>query len=106
MLPYMPAERQTAFLGKRPDAAMREAFAQTAAKGYAVSRGDVFAGSANIAAPIFERDGSPIGAVLISVPNDRASEDEERRLGRLILTAAARLSRGVAKPFHEMEWAP
>jgi IclR family acetate operon transcriptional repressor len=94
MLPFMPDERQAAFLGGRPDAAMRESFAETVAKGYAVSRGDVFAGSANIAAPIFERDGSVTGAVLISVPNDRASEAEERRLGRLVLSASARLSRG------------
>lgn len=95
MLPFMPAGQQAAFLRQKPDAAMREAFAETVAKGYAVSRGDVFAGSANIAAPIFERDGSPMGAVLISVPNDRASDAEERRLGQMALSAATRLSRGV-----------
>jgi IclR family acetate operon transcriptional repressor len=94
MLPFMPAERQAAFLGTAPDAAMRKQFALTIAKGYAVSRGDVFAGSANIAAPIFEPDGSPVGAVLISVPNDRAGVEEELRLGGMVKSAAARLSRG------------
>jgi IclR family acetate operon transcriptional repressor len=98
MLPFMDSERQAGFLRKRPDPAMRERFAETVAKGYAVSRGDVFGGSANIAAPVFERDGSVVGAVLVSVPNDRASIAEEQRLGHMVLAAAARLSRGGPQP--------
>jgi IclR family acetate operon transcriptional repressor len=94
MLPYMPAELQRAYLGEVPDRALREEFARTIERGFAVSHGDVFAGSTNIAAPIFEIDGLPIGAVLISLPNDRARDDEVTRLGKLALATAQRLSRG------------
>jgi IclR family transcriptional regulator, acetate operon repressor len=96
MLPYMTPAQQFEFLGEPPDATMIREFSETVARGYAVSRGDVFAGSTNIAAPIFEMDGSPIGVVLISVPNDRASAQEEARLGAMVLATASRLSRGPA----------
>jgi IclR family acetate operon transcriptional repressor len=94
MLPYMSPERQYAFLGETADQDMIAIFTETRARGYAVSRGDVFAGSTNIAAPIFEMDGCPIGAVLISVPNDRAGSGEEARLGAMVLAVARELSRG------------
>jgi IclR family acetate operon transcriptional repressor len=94
MLPYMRSEEQFAHLGTLPDAAMMQEFAETVARGYAISRGDVFAGSTNLAAPIFEMDGRPIGAVLISVPNDRAGPGEEARLGEMAMATADRLSRG------------
>ncbi len=57
---------------------------------------NVLAGSTNIAAPIIEMDGRPIGAVLISVPNDRAGPGEEARLGAMVLAVARQLSRGSA----------
>lgn len=96
MLPYMSAEDQRGFLGFQPDAELRARFAETHANGFAVSRGDVFPGSTNIAAPVFEMDGRPIGAVLISVPDDRAGPAEEARLGALVRSTAERLSRGPA----------
>lgn len=96
MLPYMSPEHQREFIGEPPDAEMLDRFAETISYGYAVSRGDVFAGSTNVAAPIFEMDGRPIGAVLISVPNDRAGPDEEARLGVMVLAVAGELSRGSA----------
>lgn len=96
MLPYMTPGRQIEYLGEPPDTAMLAHFAETVARGYAISRGDVVPGSTNIAAPIFEFDGRPIGAVLISVPNDRATEDDYARLGELVSATAQRLSRGSA----------
>ncbi len=90
----MTPERQLDFLDGPPNAAMAQEFAATIERGFAISRGDVFAGSTNLAAPIFEMDGRPIGAVLISVPNDRTSLREEARLGALVLATAQRLSRG------------
>jgi IclR family acetate operon transcriptional repressor len=92
----MPPERQREYIGEDPDAEMLALFGRTIELGYAVSRGDVFAGSTNIAAPIFEMDGRPIGAVLISVPNDRAGPSEEARLGELVQRVASALSRGSA----------
>jgi IclR family acetate operon transcriptional repressor len=97
MLPYMSSEQQREFLIEDPDEEIAQKFAETLALGYAVSRGDVFAGSTNVAAPVLEMDGRPVGAVLISVPNDRASPSEEARLGRLVLAVADQLSRGPAR---------
>jgi IclR family acetate operon transcriptional repressor len=96
MLPYMPPELQETYLGERPDSGLLETFSRTVELGYAVSHGDVFAGSTNIAAPIFEMNGLPNGAVLISLPNERASPEEIIRLGELVRATAQQLSRGSA----------
>jgi IclR family acetate operon transcriptional repressor len=96
ILPYMTSAQQLEYLHGAVDEALLKHFNDTIARGFAVSRGDVFAGSNNIAAPIFEMDGRPIGAVLISVPNDRAGPDEVENLGRLAKETAQRLSRGTA----------
>jgi len=96
ILPYMTPTQQMEYLDSAPDAALLEQFGKTIENGFAVSRGDVLAGSNNIAAPIFEMDGRPIGAVLISVPNDRAGPVEAQKLGRLVRETAQRLSRGAA----------
>ncbi len=93
ILPYMSPPQQQLYLGEAPDRALLKQYSQTLAQGYAVSRGDVFASSTNVAAPIFEVDGQPIGAILISLPNDRAGPKQERRLGQLAQQTAHRLSR-------------
>jgi IclR family acetate operon transcriptional repressor len=98
MLPYMSREQQMEFLSEAPDPAMLEDFAAIVGRGYSISKGDVVAGSTNVAAPIFERDGRPVGAVLISAPTDRASEQECERLGAMVCATARRLSR--ASPPH------
>ena len=95
ILPYMPPSQQLRYLDASPDTIMLEAFSRTLEHGFAVSRGDVFAGSTNIAAPIFEMDGKAIGAVLISIPDDRGGPEEEERLGALVRDTAQRISRGV-----------
>jgi DNA-binding IclR family transcriptional regulator len=94
ILPHMSPMQQMQYLGEAPDEILLKEFSRTLEHGFAVSRGDVFAGSTNIAAPIFEMDGRPIGAVLISIPNDRAGPEEEERLGYMVRETAQRLSRG------------
>ncbi|MCB2073689.1 MAG: IclR family transcriptional regulator [Novosphingobium sp.] len=94
ILPFMSAERQAALLDGPPDCELLAKCAETIQRGYAVSHGDVFAGSTNIAAPIFELGGDPVGAVLVSVPNDRAGTEVEARLGALVMGVARQLSRG------------
>jgi IclR family acetate operon transcriptional repressor len=96
ILSYMTRDEQIEVLGEPPDAAMLEDFAATVARGYSISKGEVDKGSINIAAPIFEIDGRPIAAVLISAPSDRTTEDDYTRLGTMVSGVARRLSRGVA----------
>lgn len=96
ILPYMTPLQQKDYLTGEPDESLLQQFDKTIERGFSVSRGDVFAGSNNVAAPIFEMDGRPIGAVLISVPNDRAGPEEVETLGQLVRETAQRLSRGTA----------
>lgn len=94
ILPYMPPEQQIEVLGGPPDAALREEFVMTHKHGYSVSAGDVIEGSTNIAAPIFEVDGRPAGAIVISAPSERIPAEHHERLGAMVLRAARSLSRG------------
>jgi IclR family acetate operon transcriptional repressor len=94
ILPYMTRDDVADFLGKRPDAALFEDFAATVSRGYSISSGDVVAGSTNLGAPIFEVDGRPVGAVVISAPTDRVTGADYARLGAMVSATAKRLSRG------------
>lgn len=95
LLPYMTPEVQAQFLDGPPDKATLAKFDETLQQGFAVSRGDVAAGSNNIAAPIFEIDGRPIGVVLISVPGERATPERMEELSHMVRETAQRLSRGM-----------
>ena len=94
ILPFMTGEQQIAFLGGPPEPALIEDFAATVARGYVISRGEVVAGSTNIAAPIFDKNSRPIAAVLISAPSDRTTVENYERLGALVASTARKLSRG------------
>jgi IclR family acetate operon transcriptional repressor len=93
VLAYMKTEKQIALLGEPPDNVMRREFEGTLKRGYAVSDGDVVAGSTNIAAPIFEADGQPIAAVVVSAPSERLLAKQHARIGAMVLRAARDLSR-------------
>jgi len=94
LLPYFTPGEQSEFLGGPPDEELQASLALTISRGYSVSEGDVVTGSTNLAAPIFEWDGRPVAAVLISAPSDRASEADCKRLGGLVAATARSLSRG------------
>jgi IclR family acetate operon transcriptional repressor len=94
VLPYLSPDRQSAFLGGPPDATELAAFRQTIDRGYAVSRDLVVEGYTNIATAVFEPDGRPVGAVVMTGPNDRLPPADHERIGALVSAAAARLSRG------------
>jgi IclR family acetate operon transcriptional repressor len=96
ILPFMSPERRMEFLPGPPDATERAEFAATVARGYAISSNVVVEGFTNIAAPIFEADGRPVGTMLVTGPNDRMPREDYARLGALVCEAAAKLSRGAA----------
>ncbi len=93
VLAYMKSEKQIALLGEAPDAAQRREFEATRRRGYAVNDGDVVQGSTNIAAPIFEADGQPIAAVVVSGPSERLTPKRHPTVGAMVLAAARDLSR-------------
>jgi IclR family transcriptional regulator, acetate operon repressor len=93
ILPHMSLEQQIGLLGGEPSAALLQDFAETLARGYSVSRGDVIEGSTNIAASILEVDGRPIGAVVVSAPSDRLTVADQPRIGAIVAETARSLSR-------------
>jgi IclR family acetate operon transcriptional repressor len=96
ILPYMSPEQQKEFLPGPPGAAEVAAFAATVSRGYAISSNVVVEGFTNIAAPVFETDGRPIGAVLVTGPNDRLLPERHHAIGAMVCAAAGQLSRGPA----------
>jgi len=94
VLPYMTREQQKELLGEPPDPRLLAEFANTLKRGYSVSDGDVIAGSTNIAAPILELDGRPVGAVVVSGPSERLPPQRQRKVGAMVLQTARNLSRG------------
>jgi DNA-binding IclR family transcriptional regulator len=94
VLAYMTPEAQIEMLGAAPDADLRREFEAARRRGYAVSDGDVVAGSTAIAAPIFEADGQPVAAVVVSAPSERVTAKRHGRIGAMVLQAARDLSRG------------
>lgn len=96
ILPYMSEERQIELLGGPLDAAESKEYAATLKRGYAVSSGVLYAGYTNIAAPIFEADGRPVGAIVLAGPSDRLSPEHYPALGASVIAAARKLSRGAA----------
>jgi DNA-binding IclR family transcriptional regulator len=94
IIPFMTLEQQTAALGAPPDRPALEGFKTTRRRGYAISDGEINPAATNIAAPILEFDGSPIGAVVIVGPRERMPARLHDKLGKLASHAARELSRG------------
>jgi IclR family acetate operon transcriptional repressor len=98
LLPFMNAERQLALLGAAPDQQILEEFELTRARGYAVSEGEINPSATNLAAPIFNFDGSPAGAILVCAPSERLTPPHYAAVGELLVRVAKDLSRGAAMP--------
>jgi DNA-binding IclR family transcriptional regulator len=67
--------------------------AEIRARGYAISSQDRVFGVAGISAPIFDRQGSIVGALTIAGPAERCSEDKLQGLIDPLTSAATQLSR-------------
>lgn len=93
VLPYFDSSRQAAMLGGAPDVAEQAEFAATMQRGFSLSVGDVMLGATNLAAPVFDASGHPMGAVVISGPSERLAADRHGGIGKLVVKAARQLSR-------------
>lgn len=96
LLPFLSRARQIELLGEPPDAAFLDLLDECRARGYAASS-EVNAPAMTIAAPVFEVDGRPIGAVAISGPAERMPPDTHPRLAEAVRNAATVLSRGAPR---------
>jgi IclR family transcriptional regulator, acetate operon repressor len=103
VLPYLSPARQAVMLGEPPDADLLALLAETRARGFGLSVGEVLRGSTNLAAavfgdPVVGGDGEPIAAITVSGPSDRLTADRHAEVGALVADAARRLSRGQPGP--------
>lgn len=97
LLPFLTLDRQIELLGEPPDAAFLAVLDACRARGYAASD-EVNAPAVTIAAPVFDVDGRPFGAVAISGPAERMRPDSHPRLAELVCHAANLLSRNTPHP--------
>jgi IclR family acetate operon transcriptional repressor len=92
VLAFCDAERQAELLGGAPDPGLCAELAIVRTRGHAISEGEIDPGSVSFAAPVFDGDGTPIGAIVLSGPRLRITPDRDARIGALVAEAAARLS--------------
>ncbi len=60
--------------------------------GYAVSRGEAYAGTSGVAAPIRDKGGAVVASLGVSVPDTRLNEARLKKLRQLVVKAAAEIS--------------
>jgi IclR family acetate operon transcriptional repressor len=94
VVPFLGKERQAVMLGGPPDEALLDKFRHTLQFGYAVSVDSPSQGITSIAAPIFDMDGTPLGAVVVIGPTERLTPGRYKGVGALVVKAARNLSRG------------
>jgi DNA-binding IclR family transcriptional regulator len=81
-----------------PAALTRELDA-TRKRGYAVEKEEAVLGEAGVAAPIFDRNAEPVGAVGIAGPRERVlARGSERRIANAVVEAARGISRDLGAP--------
>jgi IclR family acetate operon transcriptional repressor len=97
VLPFVDFKRQAELLGAEPDRQLLGSFAQTRARGYAISEGEINPAATNLAAPIFDFNEQPMGAVVVSGPRERLTRPAHKKIGEMIVRAARELSRSVPK---------
>ena len=102
ILAYMTPEQQEEILERPVTHADREIYCQVRRDGHAINhhthtlipRGQEERGSTNLAAPVFDHDGNPVGALVISGPSDRMYDEQFGPLSQLVMAAARDLSDG------------
>lgn len=88
-LAFLPLPAVETLLGAPPNAAMLAEFAQTRERGYALNDGDMLPGSVAIAAPVLTGPHQPVGALVLTGPNERLTPARLHDIG-LALREAGR----------------
>jgi IclR family acetate operon transcriptional repressor len=97
ILPYLGADKQKEVLGGAPDEELLAALEATRRLGYAVIVGGPLEGVTGIAAPILDGDGQPVGAIVVSGPSERLSDERSAKASALVVAAAGQLSRAAPR---------
>jgi IclR family acetate operon transcriptional repressor len=92
ILPYLPQDEQERLFGGPVPAAMREEFAAALARGYAVNDGEVEPSAVALASAIFDRQGVPAGALVLTGPAERLAPARRPEIGEKLRSEAQQLS--------------
>lgn len=92
ILPHLAETEQERLLGRAVSPAMRNEFAATRACGYAVNDGDIDPSAVAMASGMFDRQGLPIGTVVLTGPAERFPPERRAELGEMLRYAAQELS--------------
>jgi IclR family acetate operon transcriptional repressor len=71
---------------------LREELERVSANGFALNRNQFRPGVCAIASAVLDSDGTPLAAVVISMPDSRFEEDRLPELGRLVAETAKEIS--------------
>lgn len=104
LLAYLPPEQQKAVLSQiklvsttprtiTKKTELRQECERIVANGYSTDYGEADEGIHCVAAPIFEANGSAVGAIWVSGPSKRIPKSSFSELGLEVLEAGARISR-------------
>lgn len=92
MLANMSEERRAQLLRRAPTPAESAEFEACRSRGFAVSVGEVVAGTSNIAAPVIGAKGEAVAAIGITAPTDRLEPSKHESVGVMLAQQAERLS--------------
>jgi DNA-binding IclR family transcriptional regulator len=97
MLAFLPPERRKRILRGAPRRLKRAPLIAELAvieqRGFAISRGELVAGAASIAAPIFDRDDAVVGSIALALPELRLSRLSTKPLIEDVCATARQISR-------------
>jgi DNA-binding IclR family transcriptional regulator len=96
ILAFLPDdERDTVIAALPPDQrpAISASLETIRGQGFAISHGERFEGAVGVSAPIRDATGRVIGGLVAGWPDNRTSPEKEARSARVLVEAAARISR-------------
>jgi DNA-binding IclR family transcriptional regulator len=96
ILAFMDEQRQKTFFASMPRnvnlAQLQKSLKATKRNGFAVSRGEIFAGAVAVASPYFDHRGSVAGSIGLYGPQARVDESKIILFGKLVDDAGRRVS--------------
>ena len=95
VLPFLDSKRQAELLGTIPDRQMLQIFEHTRVHGYAISEGEVHEATTNLASPIFDFAGQPLGAIVVSGPRARLTKQVIKMIAEKLVRTSREVSQNV-----------
>ena len=88
ILPYLPVSEQARLLGEPLSDGMRGEFAATRSRGYALNDGDIEPSAVALASAILDRQGQPVGALVLTGPAERLDRARRDEIGQKLYREA------------------